>query len=339
MNNVTSPKNAPSASDVARLANVSQSAVSRAFTPGASISAKTKARVMEAVKELGYHPNLLARSLLKGKTKIVGVALGNMDNEFYSLSLAALSRQFSKYGMRLLVFTATPNEQVDRQISELLHYRVDAVILMSTSLSSKLAETCVNAGISVVFYNRTANNVPDVCSVTGNNIEGAKQLAQFLLDRHYKKLAFIAGFPDSSTSNERQHAFIDHVIEQGIEQPIVKIGYYSREGAEHATRQLLSLPNPPDAIFCANDLMAIATIDIAKYEFGLTIGEDIGIVGFDDMPTSAWPSYQLTSYSQPIEKMAQKAVEFALSGESILDEEKHAVLHGELIIRNSTRTK
>lgn len=324
------------ASDVARLAGVSQSAVSRAFTDGASISDSTRIKVMQAAQKLGYRPNQLARSLLKGHSNIVGVALGNLENSFFTLALEALSNSLSAAGQRLLVFTATANAEVDAQIEDMLHYRVDALILMSTTLSSSLAKQCQEAGIPVIFLNRTGQ-FQDCSSVTGDNHHGSVQIARHLLDCGYHNIAFMAGFVDSSTSSEREDAFTDYLMSQGKPAPIREVGHFSWQGAKQATRLLLSRKQRPDAIFCANDHMALAALDVARYEFGLEAGKDIGIVGFDNVPSASWSSYQLTTFSQSATTMAKHATDFVLKGGLANYCAQHVVVPGELIIRNSTR--
>ena len=325
------------ATDVARLAGVSQSAVSRTFTEGASVSEKTRLKVMEAATSLGYRPNLLARSLIKGKSKIVGLALGNLENEFFPLALGAISKSLSKAGRRVLVFTADPNAEVDPQIDELLNYRIDALVLLSTSLSSALAQRCQDAGIPVIFFNRTAPVSGDICSVTGDNVQGAQAIGRHMIDCGYRNIAFMAGFIDSSTSHDREHAFTRFLTSKGLPAPMREVGHFTREGAIIAARKLLSREDTPDAIFCANDHMAIATIDVARYEFGLEIGKDIGIVGFDDVPMASWSGYQLTTYSQPIEPMAAKVTDYILAHVKITKAEKNTIIPGELVIRKSTR--
>ncbi len=329
------------ASDVARLAGVSQSAVSRAFTEGASISAKTRQRVMVAAEQLGYRPNQLARSLLKGRSNIVGVVLGNLQNPFFAEVLDALSQSLSAAGQRLLVFTTAANAEVDAQINDLLHYRVDALILMSTTLSSSLARQCQAAGIPVIFVNRTGQ-VKQCWSVTGDNEGGARQIARHLIEQGYQRLAFMAGFADSSTSCERQRGFCDELARLQQPAPQLVCGEFSREGAINAARQLLQQAVPPDGIFCANDHMALATLDVARHEFGLTPGKDIGVVGFDDIQAASWPAYQLTTFTQPIGPMVKRATECVLQGESRSGETsavRQQLIAGELIRRNSTSRK
>jgi DNA-binding LacI/PurR family transcriptional regulator len=322
----------PSAHDVARRAGVSQAAVSRAFTEGASISQATRAKVVRAASVLGYRPNLLARSLIKGHSGIIGVVMGDPRNPFYLAAFEALSERLAAAGRHILIFTGEGNAAGDVPVQDLLKYRVDALLLMSTSLSSPLARQCHAEGISVVFFNRRASSAPDAGSVTGANRAGAQMIATHLLTQGYRRLAFMAGSADSSTSRERETGFTDQLAAAGLGRPMRAAGHFQRAGAIAATRELLSLPAPPDAIFCANDHMALAAMEIARFEFGLAAGRGLGIVGFDDIEQASWPSFGLTSYSQPIAGMVDAVTGLLLGGTNA-----HAVIPGNLIVRGSTR--
>ncbi|MBR9794182.1 MAG: substrate-binding domain-containing protein [Gammaproteobacteria bacterium] len=330
----TSVKNVPAATDVARLAGVSQSAVSRAFTSGASISSKTRSKVMAAAEELGYRPNQLARSLLRGRSQLIGVVLGNMENPFFPLALETLSKQLNAQGHKTLVFTNEANQQADTSIEDMLNYRVDALILMATTLSSSLAEQCQAAGIPVVFVNRISHAM--CCSsVTSDNEHGARLIAQHLVDAGYQRIAFMAGIETSSTSRDREAAFTDALIAMGREKPMRVVGHFNRTGAMQAMRQLLKQAQRPDAVFCANDHMAMAATDVARYEYALTPGKDIGIAGFDDIPHAHWPGYDITTYSQPLDALISQTVERVLSQSNQYDA-IHTVVKGNLIMRSST---
>src|SRR5436309_2204360 len=143
----------PSAHDVARIAGISQAAVSRAFTPGASISEAMRAKVLIAAKELGYRPNLLARSLIKGRSDIIGMVVGNARNPFFTVALDAMSSRLRQAGRHLLVFTGESNATADVQVEDLLKYRVDGLVLMWTTVSPSLAEQCRDEGIPMIFFN------------------------------------------------------------------------------------------------------------------------------------------------------------------------------------------
>jgi len=324
------------ADDVARLAGVSQSAVSRAFTPGASIATATREKVVAAAEQLGYQPNLIARSLISGRSNIVGVGIGNLENPAFAASLDALSLALAEAGLRLLLFTTNTRGQIETPIQEVLQYRLDALVLLSTALSPKLALQCRNAHVPIVLMNRTSAE-PHVSSVNGDNLGGARAIAAFLLAGEHKRLAFMAGMEESSASHERERGFGAYLAEQGVGPPIREIGQFTHAGAAAAMRRLLNRTDRPDAVFCANDQMAVAAIDVARYEFGLEVGREISIVGFGDTPMASWPSFAITTFTQPTEAMVAAAMEIIGMLRLGRREAVRSVVEGELVIRSSAR--
>jgi DNA-binding LacI/PurR family transcriptional regulator len=322
----------PSAHDVARLAGVSQAAVSRAYTEGASIAKDTREKILRAAKSVGYRPNLLARSLIKGESGIVGAVIGSPKNAISIAALAALSKGLSQAGKHLLVSTSEGSPTADAHVKDLLNYRVDALLIMATRISSKLAQQCRREGVPVI----SIDNRKESPSVTCNDREGARQIAAHLLQQGYRRLGLIAGDPESPVSRERESAFTAYLTSQRAPAPVREIGYFRRHGALQATRNLLSRKQRPDAIFCTNDYMAFAAIEVARHEFGLEIGRDIGIAGFDDIRQASWPSYDLTTFSVPIEAMIEEALG-ALLTKSKFDYSIRVVVDGEFKPRGSTR--
>ena len=322
-------------SQVARLAGVSQSAVSRSFTPGASIAPKTRAKVLEAAKALGYRPNAIARSLITSRSRIIAVVMAYLENLFYPDVLEELGRRLAAENYHLLLFTGFKDRDSDPVFDQLMQYRVDGIILASPSLSSELSEECAAAGIPVVLFNRTTER-DAVSSVTTQNREGARKLADFLVAGGHKTFGYISGLENSSTNRDRFEGFREGLAAHGFTDIIVRTGNYSRADAETAARQLFALENRPEAVFVANDHMAVAVMDVARYEFGLTIPDDLSVVGYDDVGPARWPAYGITTVTQPIEGMVEAAVRILMtqiaSGEMISE---HELLPGELIVRTS----
>ena len=173
--------------DVARRAGVSQSAVSRTFTPDSSVSAKTAEKVRQAAAELSYRPNILARSLITGKSHIIGVLVSYLDNFFYPDALEKLSNTLQSHGYHVLIFMAAQSKNsagevrqsdnsddaaaIDKIVGEILDYQVDGIILASISLSSTLAAQCQAAGVPVILFNRSQSG-DYISSVTSDNFAG-----------------------------------------------------------------------------------------------------------------------------------------------------------------------
>lgn len=327
----------PNAWQVAQRAGVSQSAVSRCFTPGASIAPATRARILEAARELGYRPNAIARSLITSRSRIIAVVMAYLENLFYPDVIEVFGRRFAERGYHMLLFTGFKDRDSDPLFDQIMQYRVDGIVLASTGLSSALSEECAAAGIPVVLFNRTTGR-DGVSSVTGRNFEGGRRLAEFLVAGGHRRFGYIAGLANSSTNRDRQAGFLAGLAEAGAPPPDIEVGNYSADEAVTAACALMRRPVPPDAIFVANDHMAIAAIDTLRTVFGLRVPDDVSIVGYDDVRPAAWPSYAITTVSQPVERMVEQAVELLMSqidsGVILAD---NRVVDGELIVRASAR--
>lgn len=333
----TTPRAGVTAHDVARALGVSQSAVSRCFTPGASISPKMRERVLRAAAELGYRPNLIARSLSTRRSFMIGVALGSLANHLYPVMLHALAARLEAEGYRILLFTAPRDGQADPELAQIMPYQVDALVLAATTVSSGLADQCRAAGIPVVLFNRTSRTRA-ASSVTGTNREGAAEIAALFAAGGHRRPAIITGDPAASTSRDREAGFRAGCLRHGLPAPIREVGGFSEAGAAAAMTAMLQRAEPPDAVFCASDQMAIAAMDVARSRFGLRVPEDISIAGYDDAPPASWPTYGLTTYAQPVREMVEATVQL------ILDQianpaapRRRVVLPGRLILRSSCR--
>lgn len=323
--------------DVARLAGVSQSAVSRAFTPGASVSADARNRITAAARALGYRPNAIARSLITRRSRVIGLVAAYLQNHFYPDVLERLSAKLRALGYHIMLFTADSRDAADPLLEEIIRYRVDALILASTTLSSALAAECKAAGIPVLLFNRTTDTA-DVSSVTGENVRGGALIAAFLAAGGHRRMGFVAGIENSSTSRDREGGFTAWLNRHMQGSPMRAVGHYTMEGAAAAARELLARPDRPDAIFCGNDHMAIAILDVARHEFGLRVPEDLSIVGFDDVGPASWPSFDLTSFSQPVGAMVDMAVDTIMALVETPDQPpRRLTAAGELVVRGSAR--
>ena len=324
------------ANDVAQAAGVSQATVSRAFTPGSSITDVTRSKVFRVAERLKYQPNQIARSLTSGRSNLIGIGIENLRNPFFSETLEAMSMQLAKAGLRLMLFTTNAHDGADAPVQEVLRYRLDGLVLVSATFSSTFASQCKAARVPVILYNRT-NGDSSISSVTGDNVFGARSLAAFLIAGEHRRFAFIAGLEDSSTSRARESGFTSYLSEQGFAQPIVERGDFTYAGAAAATRRLLASRERPDAIFCANDHMATAAIDVAQFEFGLDVGRELSIVGFDDIQTAGRPCYSLTTFAQRADLMVQATLDIIEGFRAGNALPIHRIVEGELVMRKSAR--
>ena len=327
--------------DVARKAGVSQSAVSRVFTPGASVSESMRARVLKAASELGYRPNALARSLITGRSRIIGLVVSYLDNGYYPVALEMLSKALQERGYRILIFMAPQSaDNVDEVQSEILDYQVDGLVLASVAMSSDLVTRCDAAGVPVLLFNRTQDD-QRFSAVTTNNRGGGRMLAEFLIAGRHERIAYIAGWEGASTQRDREAGFREGLAGAGRELFDRAVGDYRFEGAQAATRRMFTgKPRAarPDAVFVANDHMAIAAMDVLRHELGLRVPAEVSVVSFDDVPQAAWPSYGLTTVRQSAARMVEATVEALMARIEAGDEAPRRVeIEGSLIVRSSAR--
>lgn len=324
--------------EVAEKAGVSRSAVSRVFTPGASVSPATRDKVRKAADALGYRPNVLARAMNTGRSRIIGLVVAYLENQFYPEAIERLSKSLQAEGYHVLVFMAS-NDSAATQgvIDELLDYQVDAIIAASVGLSNDLTQRCESAGIPIVLFNRHQYD-DNLTSVTSDNVAGGRKLAEFLLAGEHERISHIAGWEGASTQRDREAGFRAGLQAEGADLYSRAVGNFDFERAKAAARELFGGADRPDAVFVANDHMAFAVMDVLRFELGLRVPEDVSVVGYDDVALAQWPSYNLTTVRQPANRMVAettRALLKRLSGTGTAPQ--RIVLDGPLIIRGSAR--
>lgn len=290
--------------DVARLAGVNQSTVSRAFKDDRTISAETRDKVMVAARELGYTPNAIARSLITRRTNIVGMVMSNISSPFQPYVLEKFIHAMQAVGLQTLVFTAGPGQDVDDILPLALQYQVDALVITTAALSSARIEECARVGTPVILFNRylLGANVSAIC---GDNLYGAGLAADHLLAAGCRRLAYLAGDINSSTNRDRERGFSVRLRERGAAEPLREQAAYTYEAGYEAAGRLLGRDEPPDGVFCPSDIIALGVIDRAR-ELGFAVPQDLCVVGFDDIPMASWSSYSLTTIRQPVDAMIEE---------------------------------
>lgn len=299
----------PTAHDVARLAGVSQSAVSRAFTEGASVAPATRERILQAARELGYRPNAIARTLITRRSRIVGLVMSYLENQFYPLVIERMSQALQRDGYHVLLFISETTE-ADAILADILQYQVDGIVMASTTLSSGLAHDCAEAGIPVVLFNRVAQLGAmgrfSTSSVTSQNREGGRLVGEMLVRTGHRRIAWLAGLENASTSLDREAGLCEALADAGLSLHARGVGRYDFNEARRAVVQLFADPaGRPDALFAANDHMAIAALETLRTDLGLRVPEDVSVVGFDNVPQAAWPSFALTTVQQDVDSMVE----------------------------------
>ncbi|HVG48268.1 MAG TPA: substrate-binding domain-containing protein [Rubellimicrobium sp.] len=321
--------------DVARLAGVSRSAVSRVFTPGASASPDTVARVRSAAAQLGYRH--AAQSRNRPEQSRVGLVVSSVENPFYAQATKCLSMALQARGFDtlLLVEMATVGT-ADAIIARCVDQEVEGLLVSSAATVSELADRCDQLNIPSVFFNRLPDDAKSNC-VTTNNYSGGRMVGDFLIATGHKQMAYLAGWEFASTQRDREAGFLAALKEADLELHSRGVGGFDYDTAKEATRRLFSRSEIPDAVFVANDHMAFACMDVLRFELGLLVPRDVSVVGFDDVLLASWPTYNLTTVSQPVERMAEHAVEMLVHQIKVRKTSGQRIaIDGNLVIRGST---
>lgn len=291
--------------DVARLAGVSQSAVSRCFREGGSVSQATRKRIVAAANALSYRPNAMAQGLITRRSNMIAVVISSLTNLIYPEVLAELTARLSRRGMRVLLFTLDREDELGEIMDQIWRYQVDGAIV-AAALSAAQANLFIEARTPLVLYNRQLDNIP-VASVLCESGSGETLLVDGMVASGSRRFAIIAGLADSTVGEARVRGALDRLTQAGIGDVEIDRGDFSYEGGHAAALRLLA-KGPLDAIVAANDVMALGAMDAARIGHGLDVPGQLSIVGFDGVAPARWRSYLLTTVRQPVGRMTEAAI-------------------------------
>ena len=294
------------ATDVAELAGVSRSAVSRAFSQTAYIAPETKAKVLEAAAELNYSPDTLASSLAKGRSNIVVVVINQVDAIRGPSLHSALIRSLQDSGRLPVVLSLSPTDDGATSLKRHLTFPVEGLIVMSDSVSVEVARHAVPYVRPIMLnFERTS---ADVDSIVANDAAGIAQMVNHLWETGHRSVGFMAGRSSSVSSTMRRNALAMEIARKGMYLAVEASGEFTYDQAFEAAPALVEGGKLPDAIFCANDVMAFAVMDYLRLNTQHRIPEDVSIVGFDDVFMAGWPIYNLSTIRQDIDSMAAAVI-------------------------------
>jgi len=293
--------------DVARVAGVSQSAVSRAFRPGLSVSTKTKDKVMKAAKKLGYKPNAIARMLITQRSGMVAVIISSISNLIYPELLSRLTEQLSEQNVKVLLFTLDGSEQLEKLLEQVWTYQVDGVIALAAHFDYRDIAQFEQHQIPVVLYNRQVLDHP-VNTVCVDHEQGIRQLVDLLIEDGNKRFLVLSGPTESDVANDRRNIALHNLSRHGLEDVPVLYGDFSYQSGKDCFAEWMRDHKAPDAVICSNDSMAIGCIDEARGGQGLKVPQQLSVVGFDGIHAAFWSGYELTTIRQPVNQMAKAAV-------------------------------
>ncbi len=284
------------AQDVADAAGVSRSAVSRAFSKTAYLDSDKRARVMETAKRLGYRPNALAASLQGLHTNLVAIVAGDLGNAYDAEFAGALVAALNAAGKWPLVLSGS-DRVTQQSIRSVLRYPLDALIVRGGSLPTPAFENAAQLSIPVIYSGRV-EIAPLVDCVCCENQAGARLAIDAMLAKGRRRFGYIGGPPDWSSERERLAGVQAALSDAGLTLSAQIQADYTRKGGRAAAQTLLAA-HDLDALFCANDAMALGALSAAR-DAGSRVPQDLSIIGFDDMRLAAWPEFELSTIRNPI---------------------------------------
>ncbi|MEJ4042846.1 LacI family DNA-binding transcriptional regulator [Erwinia sp. SLM-02] len=299
-------KNWITAADVARHAGVSRSAVSRTFTPGASVSKQTRQRVLASASELGYQVNIIARTMITGSSNFVGIITSSFENPFMSRLLGSLIHQLTLHGLMPLLLNINGLHQLEPALRRLLSYHITGVIMTSGAPPLALAREYLAKKIPVVLINRYAC-LPGIDRICSDNEQGASLVAALFREENLQRLAFIGENRHSFNTAERWRVF-----RAALPATPPAAHFCDRDSYQcgwEAAEKLVSARQDLQGIFCASDVLAMGVMDYLRQS---PQNAAIKVVGYDDIPQAGFAAYQLTTVHQDTDRLALFSVDSLL---------------------------
>jgi DNA-binding LacI/PurR family transcriptional regulator len=297
--------------DVAKRAGVSIGTVSRVINNRDRVSPETRERVLQAIRELDYQVNPFARSLANQQTDTLGLVIPQVNDPFFFQIVRGVEDAAAAAGYSLLIASQPRHTGEHRYLQLFRRRHVDGMVLVAIDVIEHEVQQVVKRGVPIVLVQlEIGHNIP---TFLADNYGGARALVEHLMQHGYRRVAYITGTNFTPDNRERLRALRDVLAEHNLTLPeeYVVQGDYLVGSGSRAMRQLLSLPERPQAVFAANDQMAIEAIMVAQ-EQGLRVPEDIAVVGFDDIPMASSVSPALTTVHQPIYELGWHAAQTAL---------------------------
>lgn len=306
--------------DVAERAGVSRSAVSRAFTAGASVSAKTRQKIERAAAELGYQPNALASSLTTGRTRMIGLVSNNFHNPIFLRVFDLFTRGLQERGLRPLLVNLTDEVDPDASVRMLRQYSVDGVIVASSTLPASFADAFRAAGLPVVHSFGRLMATPSVDVIGLDNVAAGRLAAQTLQARGYTRVAFLGGPATATSTQDREAGFVATL--DGAEDMTVSVSHaaaYTFDAGRAEMQRLLALGPAAEAYFCGDDVLSIGALSALR-DAGLRVPEDVGLIGLNDMDMAGWANINLTTILNPIAGIIARSIDLVAG---MIDDPKH----------------
>jgi LacI family transcriptional regulator len=321
--------------DVARAAEVSVATVSRTLNGIDSVALKTRDRVLRVVGELDYVPNSGARALSTRRTDTIGVLLPDLHGEFFSELIRGIDLAARAQGLHLLLSSSHGDPDEAAAALRAMRSRVDSIIIMLPDAGDDLLAGAGTGSVPLVFLGRAAGGGAH-CSLAIDNYAGALAITEHLIAAGRTRVAFVAGPADNADAGERRRGYCEAMRRAGLTETMLD-GDFSEQAGRGAARRVLA-GSRPDALFCANDMMAIGALEALK-EAGVAVPEEIALAGFDDIPIARYVSPPLTTAAVPIAEIGRQALECCAAAIAGRPTEQCRTFKPELVVRASSASQ
>lgn len=324
--------------DVAAATGVSRTTVSHVFSGNRHVSPRTRQKVESVARELGYSPNHLAQSIYRGRTETIMIVVPDITNSFYPELARSVQDVVSPAGYHALIANSDAAAEREREfLDDALARRVDGVVFVGFRVTSRELNRLGKAGVALVNIGSSIRG-SQVDSARFDDVTASREATLFLLDRYGGRIAMIAGDQDTLVGRERRAGFERALQERGVAMKPSRVttSDFTRAGGASAMTTLLARGKPPRAVLCANDLIALGSIDVLR-EAGLSVPDDIAIMGHDDIEAATIVTPQLTTTRTDARELGRRAGEMLLSRMSgeYAGRGRHVVVPHQLVGRDS----
>ncbi|TCI96368.1 LacI family DNA-binding transcriptional regulator [Aeromicrobium sp. IC_218] len=322
--------------DVARHAGVSQTTVSRTFRQDPRVLPNTRKRVLQAADELGYYPNLVARSLITTRSGIIAVTVPDVENPVFTAIITSLHEVLQARNLKMMLFLERNFEQGPHDVLA-TGLPVDGVIIASANRHSPVVGEIQARRIPALLMQRDVDGV-DIDRVMPDNAQGCRAIADHLVSLGHTRIGMITGSPFTSSGSGRHKRFEEALAGHGLamDSRHVMTSPPTFTDSAEVVERFLDLPDLPTAVFCSSDAIAVSLLDKCR-RLGIEVPRDLSVVGFDDIGPAAWTSMNLTTVRQDIASQCEIAVMMLMGRVEGLDHSATAVDSPvELIVRGST---
>lgn len=291
--------------DVARVAGVSQSTVSRVFNKNTAdmVKPELKKHILQVAEEMCYRPNLVARGMVSGKSSIIALITGENPGPFYNSLNNAFIKSIQNRNKNCLIFQIPRQEELETILSRVLQFNVEGIIIAASAVNDSIEEVYNTGDTPVVFVNKIIPGA-DINSICINSFESGRSAANHLLSSNCNKIAYVKYIYESQEEREKHMGFYAEMRKNNVYVFREEYCEYKYEDGYKIGKKLFR-DYKPDGIFCTSDLMALGIIDCARFEYGLQVAKDFSIVACDSIECGSYKAYKLDTLEKPVDEMVE----------------------------------